>query len=169
MKRIDDDKALEFRCFMLMLCVSAFLIYMNVFTEYCSMTLEEENGLRGLSMITGFLIIGVMVLYVVGKQVKDEDAGKLIAVFVIVAPLFFSHNNRSEAMEKRFWEFDGVVSSKYISSNHAQKAIVVDGKEFEGVPGWLWQKIDIGTKIKKQACSGFSVNGVSYSYDGQAD
>jgi len=96
---------LERNYFFLVVITSGFLTYMNVTTEYCSMSEKDEGILHSLSMVSFFLIMGPALFYVSGKE-KDEQkkyVPKVFGVFFLcIGPIFFSTMYRNSVMEEEF-------------------------------------------------------------------
>ena len=166
----NQEVSLERNYFILVAITSAVLTYINVSTEYCSLSQNEEGILQSISVLSFFIIMAPALFYAYRKEKTEQMnyAPKVFGVFFLVCgPIFFSTMNRYDFMKQEFWEFSGVVNDKYVSSNHSLKSIEVEDVIFEGLPSSIWHKIEIGDNVQKMSCQGIiEINEQEYNYRG---
>jgi hypothetical protein len=84
-----------------------------------------------------------------------------ILLFVICMTIFLIGALRSGARDDLLLCYDGIVTKKYISNNHAQPTISVTGKETIEIPiNSLYHRVNIGDRLVKEPWSEYvSING----------
>ncbi len=124
------------------------------------------EGFVAFSAVILFLTVFSILSVVHLKNKEDERRNAFLPFFVFISffPLFSSGLTRANKVQKFYWEFDGVVIEKFISSNHAQKSIIVGDSVFEGVPSTIWENLRKGDKIRKEACGELFVNDQEFEF-----
>jgi hypothetical protein len=131
------------------------LPYLNLRLDQCQLSLKSEGILSIISFLSLFTFIASLFLY---SHIKGDKAKEHIPLFILMllfaAPTLLTPSSRQAQTTKNYWEFDGVVTEKYVSKNHAAKALTINDSVFEPFPLKLWEIIKIGDKLEKQTCNG---------------
>jgi hypothetical protein len=127
---------------------------LNLTLEHCQLSRNSESLLSALSIISICIFIVPFLIYL---SLKGDEGKKymplLFVLFLSTAPTFFSSLSRQSQTVKNYWEFSGVVTDKYVSKNHAAKALKIGEKVYEPFPLKLWDLIKTGDVVEKRACS----------------
>jgi len=131
------------------------LPYLNLRLDQCQLSLKSEGILSIISFLSLFVFIASLFIY---SHLKGDEAKEHIPLFILMllfaAPTLLTSSSRQAQTTKNYWEFDGVVTEKYISRNHAAKALTINDTVYEPFPLKLWEIIKIGDKLEKQTCNG---------------
>jgi len=72
---------------------------------------------------------------------------------------------RDSITQRNYWQFEGSISDKFISNNHASKSIVVAGKDYEFIPKTIWSSASVGDHIQKSICGNIFLNGKEFGFE----
>jgi len=139
----------------------------NVSIPQCQISRNSESILNAISIGSIFVFIGSLMIFISLKGDKGKKYVPLVfLIFFCTAPTFWSAMSRQSKTEQNYWQFNGVVTGKYISNNHAAKTLIIDGTVYEFFPLKLWEIIKQGDVVKKQACNNnILVNDSEYSLE----
>jgi len=138
----------------------------NVTIEQCRLSRNSETLLSAISHISMFVFLGALLIYI---SLKGDEGKKyaplLFLLFFSTSPTFFTSVSRQYQTTKNYWDFEGVVTEKYVSKNHANKALIIDGAIYEPFPLKLWGLIKKGDIVKKHTCSSvILINNKEYDF-----
>jgi len=142
------------------------LAFVSFLLPQCYLSKGFETFLFISSFILFFIIFGPLVFY---ARISEENERKIavffFSLFICYAPAFFSTMYRHSISEMNYWDFEGEITNKYISKNHAAKSIIVNSIKYERIPSHIWQVLSIGDTITKQPCNNrVIVNGIEYIF-----
>jgi|GEM_PF-4649163 len=126
----------------------------NVTLEQCQLSRNSEALLNAMSVISVFIFIVPLLIYL---SLKGDEGKKyaplLFLLFFCTAPTLFTSASRHSQVVKNYWEFDGIVTEKYVSKNHAAKALTIGDTVYESFPIKLWELIKKEDVVTKQVCN----------------
>ena len=135
-------------------CAVVGLTYLNFSLPLCSLTTGQEDLLHFASMASIAAFLGFGVFYLRLKGVSGKHLMPVgVLVFFSFVPLFWSTQDRFQDFDKQLWAFDARVTDKYVSGNHGAKSLVIGNKRYEGFTSEIWNEINVGERIHKEACA----------------
>ncbi len=114
----------------------------------------ESILLRGTIPLSIFL--GSVFLFIVQFKRNRRNVIRAIPVFVLTALLCMDSSHRAFEVERIMWEFEGVITKKYRSTNHLALSIEVEAqelKQYEYIDESFWDIVNEGDYIKKEKFS----------------
>ena len=146
----------------LAMSVLAAITYSNLNLEMCYFSQGEEEIRHFFSMAAGVIIILLFLLY---AQLTSKKNGLLIVfIFPLVGSTFFSSVYIHKKSVHYLNDFNGEVTKKYISNNHAAKLFSVNERD-HGATKSIWGIIEVGDIVSKNECSNnITINGKVYAY-----
>ena len=138
--------------FVVFVCATGGFSWFNLVFPQCVYSESLEKSLRVASYFFAFFFVSVAIVSVVFNYLNKFF---VFLVFFISGLMVLTAQYRDSQMEKYYWLFDGVVSNKFESKNHAAKTITISGINYELIPLRLWSEVEKGDFVSKEACSPF--------------
>lgn len=137
------------------------MAYANYVIPICLLSKQVEALFRVASYAIIFILILPVMVYAssLGKSGK-RYAPLMFFIFFCSGPLIWLSMYRQNAVEIAYWSFNGSITNKYLSSNHALESLTIGGVNYENIPDAIWSHVKIGDTIVKKSCNNvIQING----------
>ncbi len=134
--------------------VFSVLTLLNIYAPICSYSIADENLVLGVSIGVA-VIAGNIFLFNAYFRKSRVNWACLILVFPFLVASVFTGRRRNFDLEQHYWDFEGIVSKKYLSSNHGARSIIVNDSDYEYIALEFWNTVREGDLVAKKVCDTF--------------
>lgn len=144
------------------IAILSVIAYLNFNLQMCSFSRGEDDVRHLLSMATAIITLVIFTLY--AHFTNKKNALLIIFIFPFVGAVLFTSVHTHKKSAHYLNSFDGEVTRKYISDNHASKLFSVNGSD-HGATKNIWVYLNVGDIVSKKQCSNnITINGKVHTY-----